>query len=270
MNITSQADAPVHIVQLTDFHLLANPDLGMMGIDTEESFASVVEAVRKERKGIDLFLLTGDLAQDPVAAVYRRLKPRLQALSAPCYCLPGNHDDASLIRDVLTDGTIFAQPRIVLDRWQIVLLNSTIPDDAGGCLPDSELERLESMLADRPDLHALVCLHHSPLPTGAEWLDTMMLSNADRLAAVTARYPLARTVVCGHVHQAMDRIWGHLRVLSCPSTCFQFSPTSRTFALDALPPGYRWLLLHPDGRVETEVVRTASLPKGLDMSSGGY
>jgi Icc protein len=270
MNIPSQADAPVHIVQLTDFHLLANPELGMMGIDTEESFASVVEAVRSEREGIDLFLLTGDLAQDPVADVYRRLKPRLQALPAPCHCLPGNHDEPAMIRDILADDSIFAQPRILLDRWQIVLLDSTIPDDPGGCLPEPELETLERLLAERPDLHTLICLHHSPLPTGAEWLDTMMLSNADRLAAVIAPYPLAKTVVCGHVHQAMDRMWGTVRLLSCPSTCFQFKPLSKSFALDALPPGYRWLKLYPDGRVETEVVRTAFLPKGLDMSSGGY
>jgi Icc protein len=242
----------------------------MLGIDTEKSFAATLQAARREHADADLFLLTGDLTQDPEEAVYLRLKQHLSDLPAPCYCIPGNHDDPALIDKILAGGNIYAQPRILLDRWQIILLDSTIPNEADGYLREEQLELLRALLAERPDLHTMVCLHHSPLPTGAAWLDTMMLGNAEAFAQIIASHPLAKTVVCGHVHQEMDKIWGNARLLACPSTCFQFKPNSKNFALDALPQGYRWLNLYPDGRIETQVQRMQALPEGLNMASGGY
>jgi Icc protein len=41
--------------------------------------------------------------------------------------------------------------------------------------------------------------------------------------------------------------------VSTPSTCAQFLPKSEFFALDERPPAARWLELHADGRIETEV-----------------
>jgi Icc protein len=43
--------------------------------------------------------------------------------------------------------------------------------------------------------------------------------------------------------------------MSTPSTCIQFKPGSKTFALDDLPPGYRRLDLHADGNIDTAVER---------------
>lgn len=45
---------------------------------------------------------------------------------------------------------------------------------------------------------------------------------------------------------------------------------SQGFAVDALPPGYRWFRLNADGSVETGVVRVQSDAAGLDMASLGY
>jgi len=61
-----------------------------------------------------------------------------------------------------------------------------------------------------------------------------------------------------------------LRLLGCPSTCFQFKPGSADFALDFVPQGYRWLDLYPDGAINTAVVRLESVPEGLDMAAGSY
>jgi len=77
-------------------------------------------------------------------------------------------------------------------------------------------------------------------------------------------------VVFGHIHQAMDLRRGGLRLLGCPSTCFQFKSDSVDFALDFLPQGYRWLELYPDGEINTAVARLDSVPDGMDLASGGY
>jgi Icc protein len=42
--------------------------------------------------------------------------------------------------------------------------------------------------------------------------------------------------------------------MSSPSTCTQFRPNSDDFALDVRPPGYRWLDLTANGKIQTKVV----------------
>lgn len=264
------AQPSVRIVQFTDFHLLFDPAEVMMGINTDESFQSVVDAARSGHWPPDFCLLTGDLAQEARPQTYRRLRGYLESLGVPCYCLPGNHDSPLLIAEHLVSDSVFYQPSLLSDDWQIICLNSTIPGDPGGYLQADQLSFLEASLVAHPDKYALVALHHSPLATGSQWLDTMRLGNADELLALIARFPNVRALVFGHVHQAMDERIGDLRLIACPSTCFQFKPANGDFALDAVPPGYRWIDLYADGRIETDVERVAEMPVGLDMASAGY
>lgn len=272
MNHASPLGKPIRIIQLTDFHLLADANRTMMGINTEQSFLAVLELAWRNHQDIDLFLLTGDLVQDATPATYQRLRGHLDALPSPlpCYCLPGNHDEAGLIQRILAGGNVFFQDQILLDGWQIICLDSTIPHDPGGYLTPGQMARLETKLEQQPGRHAVVCLHHSPLPTGATWLDTMMLANHEGFFELVRRFPQVKAVVYGHIHQAMDVERDGLLLLGCPSTCFQFKADSVDFALDFLPQGYRWLDLYPDGTIKTAVVRLDAVPHGLDMSSGGY
>jgi Icc protein len=55
-----------------------------------------------------------------------------------------------------------------------------------------------------------------------------------------------------------------------PSTCVQFKPLSKDFAIDDVAPGYRWLDLYPDGRVETAVSRVDGVKFEVDFSVKGY
>jgi Icc protein len=272
MSSVRQHRAVIRIVQITDFHLLAKEHSRMLGVDTQASLEAVLQTVCEFREPPDVFLLTGDLVQDPEPATYRRLHRLLSELPAPVYCLPGNHDDVGLMAEALADGHfIFMQPRIALAGWDIICLNSTIANDPCGHLSDDELDLLDRLLLQiPPENHVLVSFHHSPVLTGSRWLDTMVLDNAGDLFERLERYPNVRGIIMGHVHQHLDVRRGSLRLLACPSTCFQFKPHSRDFALDPLPQGYRWLELHPDGHVETGVERLVAVPSGLDLASGGY
>ena len=261
---------PIRIIQITDFHLLADPSQTMMGINTEQSFLANIEHAWRNNEGVGLFLLTGDLVQDATVPTYRRLRKKLQTYPADFYCLPGNHDDPRLIRQELVDGNIHYQDQVLLDGWQIIFLDSTVYREPGGFLSLAQLKLLEARLATQPKRHAIVCLHHSPLPTGSAWLDTMTVSNSEELFALLDRYPSVKGIVYGHIHQAMDVEYKGLRLLGCPSSCFQFKPNSRDFALDLVPQGYRLIELHPDGKITTQLIRMDSVPQGLDMASNGY
>jgi Icc protein len=272
MTSAGQVSAPVQILQITDFHLLADAEAAMLGINTEASFEAVLERVAEFPFVPDLFLLTGDLVQDPVPQTYRRLKPFLDALPAPVYCLPGNHDDPAMMREYLADGRqIHFQPHIRLDGWDIICLNSTIPESPCGHLSERELSLLETTLQTiAHDRHVLVSMHHPPMALGSRWLDTMMVGNAAELWARLEQHPNVSGIIIGHVHQELDEMVNGYRVLASPSTCFQFLPRNDDFAIDPVPPGFRWYRLNADGSIETGVERLSHVPSGLDLASVGY
>ena len=260
----------IRILHLTDFHFLAEAGQRMLGVDTEASFADVLETALSSGLTPDLALLTGDLVQDPVPSAYQRLRARLEALPCPVYCLPGNHDDPRLIEAHLAGGNVRFQPSVLLDHWQLICLDSTLPRRPHGQLGDEQRVLLESLLTGHPERHALVALHHHSVPSGSVWMDTMLLGDAEQFLSTLDRHPLAKAVVFGHVHQLIDRVHGNIRLLATPSTCFQFKPLQVDFALDALPAGYRWIDLLPDGGIETTAHRARELPAGLDLKSRGY
>lgn len=98
----------------------------------------------------------------------------------------------------------------------------------------------------------------------------MQVDNGAALLTLTARHANLRGILWGHVHQAFDTRVGHARALATPSTCVQFLPGSEHFALDTLTPGYRWLDLHPDGRIDSGVERIAAWLQPFCQDSHGY
>ncbi len=156
--------------------------------------------------------------------------------------------------------------------WQILMLDSQVPGEVGGELGPTELEALERALATAAaeGLYTLVCLHHQPVKVGCAWLDEQMVADADAFFAVLARFSRVSGVLWGHVHQEIDHDHGGIRLLASPSTCVQFAPGSEHFRADDRPPGYRWLELYPDGRIETGVSRVTDVAFTVDLESGGY
>jgi Icc protein len=276
--VTSDAESrgaagdAIRILQVSDLHFFGGgvTPTAMFGMDTEQSFVATAAAALESVAGPDLVLATGDLVQKVEPEAYRRVRERLLAFPCPIYCLPGNHDDAGLMRRELVGEPIRWQCSIPLDHWQIICLDSTIPNEPQGRLSPDQLKRLETLLAGDSRRFALIALHHHPVPCGSRWMDSMLLENSDEFFSILARHEQVRGVAFGHVHQEMDLRHHGLRILGAPSTCFQFKPNSAGFALEPLPPGFRWLRLFPDGRIETEVGRAQHLPEGLDFSQQGY
>jgi Icc protein len=156
--------------------------------------------------------------------------------------------------EVLADAPFQVGGTFDTGAWLIVMLNTFSRGDDAGRLDAGELQRLRQALADAPGRHALICLHHHPVPMGSRWLDGVALRNSDDLLAIVDAAPQVRAILWGHVHQASDRRRHDVRLMSTPSTCSQFLPGSDAFAVDARPPGYRWLDLNPDGSIDTRIV----------------
>ena len=259
---------PLKLLQITDCHLFADPEASLLGVPTEESLEAVLAAVAKDR--FDFVLLTGDLTQDGSPEAYRRLRRRLAAMGAPWAWLPGNHDDPAAMADCLQEAGQPVAREAVVGDWVVILLDSTVPGSDAGRLGEGELARLDRRLAEHARRHALVALHHHPVDMGTAWLGPIGLDDGAAFQEVVRRHDNVRAVVWGHVHQAFEvqrdgRWW-----MSAPSTCFQFKPRTREFALDELPPGWRELELGADGGVRSRVGRVRDFRVTLDTAAGGY
>ncbi|MFN2308380.1 MAG: 3',5'-cyclic-AMP phosphodiesterase [Gammaproteobacteria bacterium] len=244
----------MRLAQITDTHLFDRAEGTLYGMNTADSLGAVVEHLRARALPLDAILVTGDLSHDGGTPAYRRLIKLLAPLAAPLYCLPGNHDALQIFACVLKGARVHSGGRLRAGGWQLLFLDSAVLGSEHGQLRPAELARLDGALCEHPERPALVCLHHPPVPVGSAWLDRLGLDNAEALFAVLDRHPQVRGVLSGHVHQAYDTQRNGVRLLTTPSTCIQFKPGCADFAVDDLPPGYRWLELHDDGRIDTGVV----------------
>lgn len=260
----------VEVLQITDLHLLPEPEGTLLGVKTEESARHVIELAKSRTWPPDLIVVTGDLTQEPLAATYRRLDRILHDLGVPCVCLPGNHDDPDLMRQELRSENVHCVTRILGESWQFICLDSSKPGSEAGHLSAASLEMLGNHLDRHPEKLALVFLHHHPVPIGSAWLDTMVLKQKNEFIAILKSRPQCRAVACGHIHQALDIPYQNLQLFGTPSTCFQFKAASENFRLDDKAPGYRRFSLYPDGTIETEVIRLPRLPNELNLLSSGY
>lgn len=243
------------VVQITDTHLYADTSKRLLGINTHDSFMAVIDSIREQPWQANLLLLTGDLSQDESVPAYQRLAQKITTLKAPTYWLPGNHDSFQDMLAHLTGPTLHHDKNIIKDNWQIILLNSQIPGKVPGLLAHTELQFLKMCLMRYPLHHALICFHHPAVAVGCGWLDPLGLQNPAELFAIVEQYPQVKAILNGHIHQQFDGHYKNIAIYTTPSTCIQFKPNVRQFALDIVPPGYRYLKLHKDGSIKTQVLR---------------
>jgi 3',5'-cyclic-AMP phosphodiesterase len=235
------------ILQITDMHILPQETDTLNGINTELSFQRVLADAHKQHGTFDLMLLSGDLAETPSLAVYQRIANYLRQFQTPVICLPGNHDDWSLMQAVFNHPSLSCRKHWLLSNWQIICLNSQKIASPSGELTAAELEFLENCLVTHAEKPTLIAVHHHCIPCESPWLDSMQISNSERLWEILNDHIQVKAVICGHIHQAMSVKIAGINVYSTPSSCFQFKANSRDFMLENAPPGYRILSLEPDG-----------------------
>lgn len=266
---TLNPDAAPLLVQLSDSHLFAEADGTLLGMNTRESLQRVIDRVRQQQPQIDLLLATGDLSQDGTLESYQAFRDLTQQIGAPARWIPGNHDEPHIMAEAAMHSALL-EPVVDLGNWRITLLDSAVPGSVPGYLQDQQLQLLAQALSEAPTRHHLVCFHHHPVSIGCAWMEPIGLRNPEALFAVLDRFPQVRAVLWGHVHQEIDRERNGVRLLASPSTCIQFAPGSDDFNVSDHAPGYRWLRLHTDGRLETGVERVKGFTFTVDYGSNGY
>ena len=269
--LKAKADGTFTVLQLSDSHLFAGNRGELLGVNTRDSFAAVLQAVVAQNREYDFVIVTGDISQDYSAESYKVFASMIKLLGSNVFFLPGNHDDGPLMYRMLGDLGVNTAKRLICGRWQFLFLNSEVYGMAHGWAQREDLEYVMRCVQERQDLYAVVCIHHLPLMVGSYWLDTQTLHNQDEFAAFINRMPEVKLVLSGHVHQEVDTVVNQVRYIASPSTSIQFAPHSSDFEIDACQgPGWRWLYFHADGTVGTEICRLPPDRFRINLGAEGY
>ena len=244
-------EGSIRLVQVSDFHLLDSHQQRFAGILPEETLVATLNAVGDWQP--DLVVATGDLVHEGNLATYQRLRALLSPLDCPVICLPGNHDRVEHLLTICSTPPLSNNPYQRFGAWGLGLIDTTQPGEEAGTITPAALGDLERLILAEPCEHLLLALHHQPQPVGSPWLDAIGLTDSQPLWEFCSQMPHLRGVLFGHVHQCVDTLYMGVRLLGTPSTAVQFVLGSAKSQHDPnAPPGFRWLLLQPDGRLQTD------------------
>ena len=242
---------PVRVVQISDCHLPGDVGQLFRGIEPHETLRRVMIDVSREQP--DLLLASGDLSEDASAASYRSLSGYLNEAGVPVLALPGNHDDPVLLSEAFDGSPV--ETIAVSDHaaWQLIRLNSCLPERPEGRVAEAALDALEQHLNTQPPGPTVIALHHHPVLIGSPWIDKYPLLEPQRLLDIIDRHPRIRAVLWGHIHQVYAAKRGDTHMLGCPSTAINGRTSKPRFTPDTLGPSFRWFKLYPDGSIETGI-----------------
>lgn len=269
MQSTQQpSDQAIRIVQLTDPHLGSDIDYRQSGINTYDSLRETLSAIKKTINP-ELVVATGDISGDGYPESYELFQKVLLEAQIDFCWLPGNHDNKQLMDQVFKKAPF--RLTVEVGQWNLMMLNTSEYNRVGGQVPQEVMEQLASALEESPSRPTLVFTHHPAIDLGCTWLDRQKIRNGDELLGILGPQDNVKALLSGHVHQEYSgKSPEGIPIYSTPSTCFQFKPRSRDFALDGLPPGYRWIDLYPDGQFQTGVNYLESFAQTVDKSCVGY
>jgi 3',5'-cyclic AMP phosphodiesterase CpdA len=247
---------PFLLAQLTDPHIGA--DWGGP-VEPGAALTAAVDALRASPDPPDAVVVTGDLANDGTAEQYAFVREQLQRLDAPSVVLPGNHDDRATMHAAFgLPGDAEDPIRVAVDLGplRLVALDTTIPGQARGALPETELQWLDRSLREAPDRPTIVAMHHPPVLTGITPWDATAIGPVERrvLGRVLARHPQALALIAGHLHRTLVSTFADRALVVVPSTYMEseLDWSCTDFVLVPEPPAFG---LHAllDGQLVTHV-----------------
>lgn len=259
--------ASMDIVQVSDFHCVADGERAYGRVDTQAMLARAVAAVNGLRPRPDLVIATGDLVQAGRAEEYAALRSILSALEIPLAPCLGNHDARGAFKAAFADLGLafgpepFVQYVIEADALRIVVLDTVTEGSDAASFCEARAAWLQARLtgAARP---TLIVTHHPPFMTGVPWMDPARLDWTQGLARVLGDHQHQIVgVISGHIHRAIHGWFGAIPASTCPSTAHQvaFDLTAARPALSLEAPGFQ-RHLWTDGRI---ITHTASF-EGLE------
>jgi 3',5'-cyclic-AMP phosphodiesterase len=217
-------------LHLSDLHLVS-PGRLLTGVDPLRQLRSVLARIARLAVAPAFIVVSGDLTEDGSAAGYAVVNEVLSELAgtgAPVLLALGNHDDRATFRRVVLgaarcdDPGPYCYSRLIAGL-RVIVLDSTIPGEAGGALGTAQLAWLESEVQRPAPRGSLIVLHHPCRLAGpVHHYPAFILREAAALEALVARHPERVVgVLAGHTHQANSAPFGGTLHATAPAVLRQ-------------------------------------------------
>jgi Icc protein len=217
-------------LHLSDLHL-APPGRLLAGVDPMRQLRSVLARLERLAVAPAFIVVSGDLTEDGSAEGYAVVNAVLSELGGggtPVLLALGNHDDRATFRRVVLgeeradDPGPYCHSRLI-DGLRVIVLDSTIPGDAGGAVGVAQLAWLEGELELPAPRGNLIVLHH-PCRLGGpvHHYPAFIVREAAALEALVARHhDRVVGVLAGHSHQANSAPFGGTLHATAPAVLCQ-------------------------------------------------
>ena len=253
-------------LHISDTHICADPPdspsrLPNRGVEALSS------RVRRLPFEIDFILHSGDVCADPLAENYLCARELLRQFELPMYLLPGNHDSAELLKELVDDGEqmrVLRDDHLQLGGYDLVTVDSNgIGDTHAPSLLAEQFATFARHMEQTDGRPTIVALHHPLIKTGVEWLDeTLRIQNGGPIQDILKRQSHHIVgVFHGHIHQATSSYSDGVLYTCCPSSGSNLAayPGLRQFEADLDTPGGFNLVVVRENRT---FIRRYSLPAG--------
>jgi Icc protein len=241
----------ISLVQITDLHLTENKKTKVKLWDTHSSFQRTVNYI-KSNENPDFLVASGDISNDGTKKSYIAYQKGIERFEKPVFTILGNHDNRKNFQAVFQTKLPSIKKIILSETWLIIAIDSTSINRESGKITKQQIRSLRKLIEENKDKSLVLCLHHQPIKMGF-WIDQIGLENSGQFIASIANQPNIKAVIWGHVHHESESRLESIKMLSTPSTCFQFCGNSENPDTDR--PGYRKINLFKSGKLETKVVR---------------
>jgi Icc protein len=247
------------ILHLSDTHLTAS-GLDEDGVDARGSLAGLLHDIRHV-SGVDLVVVSGDVADDGSAAGYEDARQQIGAYAGergiPVVFATGNHDNREHFAEVLgsghldvdgsDNGRLFSAEKraAVSDRngLRVITLDSLVPGAAHGEIGADQLAWLRRTLSEPAPLGSVVLFHHPPVTLDIGFHQGIALQDPAELGEVIAGSDV-HVILCGHFHHQLMGTLAGIPVLVAPGVVTR---------LDLTAPGHLMRGLHGAGAVVVDI-----------------
>ncbi|TDE37153.1 phosphodiesterase [Antarcticimicrobium sediminis] len=261
------------IAQISDSHVLSGGRKLAGRFDTGAAFDRLVASLARQPVRPDLILFSGDLGEDATGEEYDHVGEGLRRLRIPVLAVPGNHDARAPMFAALPDmlnKTDSGHLCLCDTRFDLAVigLDTLVEGAPHGELCADRLSWLEAALRRCKDQDVVIFMHHPPLTTGLQDMDSMgFLAGREAFAQLVSHHGRVQGILCGHMHRAIQGACGGAPVRVAPSASHQIAFDLRAdvpFAFSDEPAQYMMHIARPGEPLVSHVVSVEAAAQDMD------
>ncbi|MEP2990588.1 MAG: phosphodiesterase [Parasphingorhabdus sp.] len=211
------------MAQVTDIHLGFDPD--NPAEFNRKRLDQALKALCELTPQPDMLLATGDLVDRGDQESYQRLEDAFSDLPFPVHMCLGNHDlRGPFMKQFPETPTIdgFVQYEVDDGPLRLLFLDTLEEGRHGGAFCEVRAKWLEQRLSEKQEKPTILVLHHPPVESGIDWMNTHPDEPwVARLADTVAGHYQVKGMITGHLHRNISTWWRNISLSICASTAPQ-------------------------------------------------